>query len=180
MKVILCEDIENLGDMGETVKVADGYARNYLLPNRLAVAADSASAKRIEHEMRIIARKNERRRAELSEVASKLEAITVDIKMRAGEGDKLFGSVTNVHICDKLTELGFDVDRKKIKLAEPIKTLGIFQVPVRLTGGIEPSVKVWVTALAEPKAEPVVEDEHDDRDDERTMAGSAVVDEDED
>lgn len=145
MNVILREDVEHLGLMGDKVKVANGYARNFLLPNRLAVMADSASAKQIEHELAIIRRRDEKRKAELNKVAKTLEGVTVEIKMRAGEGDKLFGSVTNGHIADMLAEKGLDINRKQIVLAEPIKSLGIFTVAVKLGGGIEGSVKVWVT-----------------------------------
>lgn len=157
MKVILCEDVENLGAMGSTVKVADGYARNYLIPRKLAVGADSASAKQIEHELAIIRRREEKRREELRQVAAKIEGLTVDIKMRAGEEDKLFGSVTTAMIAEKLAEMGHQIDRKMLHLEEPIKTLGIFTVPVRLMGGIEAQVKVWVSNIVEEAASEGVE-----------------------
>lgn len=147
MQVILCEDVDNLGEMGHTVKVSPGYARNFLLPRKLAVLADSASAKQIEHEMRQIRKREERRRTEMEQVAKDLSQITVDIKVRAGEGDKIFGSVTSAQIVEKLQGLGREVDRKWVQLAEPIKSLGIFMVPVKLPGGVMTEVKVWVTAL---------------------------------
>ena len=147
MKVILCEDIENLGTMGQTVKVANGYARNFLLPRKLAVGAESASAKQIEHELRIIKRKEERRHAELSAVADKLEGITVEIQMRSGEEGKLFGSVTRAMVAEKLAEMGHDIDRKAIQLAEHIRALGIFTVPVKFPGGVEAQIKVWVSPI---------------------------------
>ena len=149
MKGILCEDVANLGKMGVEVKVADGYARNYLLPRKLAVNADSASAKQIEHEMQIIRRREERQRAELAAAAKKIEGVTVEIKTRAGEEDKLFGSVTTAMIAEKLAEMGHDIDRKLISLEEPIRTLGIFSVPVRFGRGIEANLKVWVAPIAE-------------------------------
>ncbi len=151
MKIILCDDVENLGEMGETVTVADGYARNYLLPRRLAVRADSASAKQIEHEMAIIKRREEKRRAEQTKVAKQLEKATVEIQVRAGEGDKIFGSVTAGHIAEKLAEMGHEINRKTIQLPEPIKTLGIFKVAVKFPGSIEAQVKVWVTGIEDPK-----------------------------
>ncbi|MCF6285090.1 MAG: 50S ribosomal protein L9, partial [Candidatus Hydrogenedentes bacterium] len=151
MNIILCDDVENLGEMGETVKGADGYARNFLIPRRLAVQADSASAKKIEHELAIIKRREEKRRAEQSKVAKKLEKVTVEIQVRAGEGDKIFGSVTTGHIAEKLAEMGHDINRKNIQLAEPIKMLGIFQVAVKFPGNIEAQVKVWVTGIEDPK-----------------------------
>jgi len=149
MNVILCEDVDNLGDMGETVKVAPGYARNFLIPRKLAVQADTASAKQIEHEMRLIRKREEKRNAEMASVAKKLEAVTVEFKMRAGEGEKLYGSVTSAHIAEKLAELGFEISRKHIQLPEPIKSLGMHQVPVKFRGGMTGSLKVWVTSLVE-------------------------------
>lgn len=159
MQVILCEDVDNLGEMGATVKVADGYARNFLLPRKLAVQADSASAKQIEHELKIIKRRDEKRRAVLTDEAKKIEGITVEIKVRAGENDKIFGSVTSGHIAEKLQEIGHEIDRKRVLLSEPIKSLGIFSVNVRLASGIEPEVKVWVTGLEEEVT--TVEEEED-------------------
>jgi large subunit ribosomal protein L9 len=151
MKIILCDDVDNLGEMGETVTVADGYARNFLIPRRLAVRADSASAKQIEHELAIIKRREEKRRAEQSKEAKKLEKLTVEIQVRAGEGDKIFGSVTAGHIAEKLAEMGHEVSRKTIQLSEPIKTLGIFKVAVKFPGSIEAQLKVWVTGIEDPK-----------------------------
>ena len=149
MKVILSEDVANLGKMGATVNVADGYARNFLLPRKLAVRADSGSARQIEHETRVIRRREEKQRAVLAALAKTLEGVTVEIKARAGEEDKIFGSITTAHIADKLAELGHQIDRKTIVLEEPIKSLGIFGVPVRLASGIEATIKVWVTAIEE-------------------------------
>lgn len=145
MKLILCENVPNLGEMGMTVKVADGYARNYLLPRKLAVSADSSSAKQIEHEMRIIRKREEKVRAELAGVAKKLSAVTVEIKAKAGAEDRIFGSVTTAQIAEGLRNHGFSVDRKAVTLEEPIKSLGIYTATVRLIRGIEAPVKVWVT-----------------------------------
>ena len=149
MKIILRDNVPNVGKIGATVTVADGYARNFLLPRNLAVRADSSSAKQIEHEMRLIRKREEKQRGALMEVAKALEGITVEIRARAGEEDKIFGSVTTAQIAEKLVEKGHTVDRKSIVLEEPIKTLGIFAVPVRLASGIEATVKVWVTTLEE-------------------------------
>lgn len=167
MKVILCDDIDNLGEMGQTVKVADGYARNFLIPRRLAVQADTASAKQIEHELAIIKRREEKRRAEQAQIAKALEKLTVEIQVRAGEGDKIFGSVTAGHIAEKLGEMGHDISRKAIVLPEPIKSLGIFKVAVKFPGGIEAQLKVWVTGIEEPKKaeEEVVEEADTDTED---------------
>jgi large subunit ribosomal protein L9 len=145
VKVILREHVANLGEMGAMVNVADGYARNYLIPRRLAVQSDSASAQQVDHELRIIGKREEEVRAKLQDVAKQLEALTVEITARAGEGDKLFGSVTNGQISEKLHELGHEVDRRTIVIEEPIRTLGIHEVPVKLGSGVEASVKVWVS-----------------------------------
>jgi large subunit ribosomal protein L9 len=131
--------------MGTTVKVADGYARNYLLPRKLAVSADSSSAKQIEHEMRIIRRREEKVRTELAGVAKKLSGVTIEIKAKAGEEERIFGSVTTAQIAEGLKAQGFAVDRKAISLEEPIKSLGIYTATVRLIRGIDAPVKVWVT-----------------------------------
>lgn len=147
MKIILCDDVDNLGEMGQTVTVADGYARNFLIPRRLAVRADSASAKQIEHELAIIKKREEKRRAEQAKVAKALEKLTVEIQVRAGEGDKIFGSVTAGHIAEKLAEMGHEINRKAIQLPEPIKSLGIFKVTVKFPGSITADVKVWVTGI---------------------------------
>jgi large subunit ribosomal protein L9 len=147
MNVILCENVENLGVMGQKVKVADGFARNYLIPRKLAVQADSATAKQIDHEMRIIKRREEKQRTAFTQIADKIRSLTLEFKMRAGDEDKIFGSVTTAMIAEKLNELGYDLSRKQIVLEDPIKSLGIFSVNVKLFPGIESAIKVWVTGL---------------------------------
>ncbi|NLN93004.1 MAG: 50S ribosomal protein L9 [Candidatus Hydrogenedens sp.] len=147
MKVILCEYIEKLGEIGDSVTVKDGYARNYLIPRKLAVQADSASAKQIEHELQILKKREEKRRALLTAEADKMRSLTLEFKVRAGEEDKIFGSVTTAMIAEKLQEAGFDVDRKKVILEDPIKALGIYSVDIKVYPGIETAVKVWVTGL---------------------------------
>ncbi len=171
MKVILSEHVSNLGEMGQTVNVADGYARNYLLPRKLAVSVESASARQIEHEMRIIRKREERVREKLRIVAKQLEEATFEFKARAGQDEKLFGSVTSAQIAEKLKEAGYDVDRRGVQLPEPIKQLGIFTVPVKLGSGVEAAVKVWVQS-EEPAPVPELEDEPEEL--------SPTVDEDED
>lgn len=146
MKVILCQHVANLGEMGDTVNVSGGYARNYLIPRKLAVSVDSASANQIEHELRMIKKREEKVRARLRDVAKEMESVTLEFKMRAGEDEKLFGSVTSAHIADRLRTLGHEVDRKGIRLAEPIKSLGIYLVPVKLGSGVEANIRVWVMA----------------------------------
>ena len=156
MKVILCEDVDNVGEMGQTVKVSPGFARNFLIPRRLAVSADSASAHQIEHEMRIIKKREEKRRKELAEVANGMNGLRVEFRAKVGEEGKLFGSVTNLHIANKLAEHGHTVNRKKIVLTEPIKSLGEHKVTVRLKTGIEAKILVVVepeVAAAPPPVE---------------------------
>lgn len=154
MKLILCEDVDNLGHMGETVNVADGYARNFLVPRKLAVPVASASAKQIAHELGIIRRREEKVRAQQMDLAKRMEGVSIEIKVRAGEGDKIFGSVTSAQIAEQLTALGHTVDKKMVQLKENIKELGIFPVPVKLGKGVEASVKVWVTAIEPENTEP--------------------------
>jgi len=153
VKVILCENVPNLGEMGSTVKVAEGYARNYLLPRKMAVPAESDSAKQIEHEMRNIKRREDKLRTEMTAVAKKIEALTIEFTMRAGEEDKLFGSVTAAQISESLGALGYTVDRKNIHIEEPIRTLGIFTVSAKLAKGVEANIKVWVKKLEEEATE---------------------------
>ena len=165
MKVMLCEDVDNLGDMGETVTVAPGYARNFLLPRRLAVPVKSASAKQLAHEMAIIKRRAEKRRDELTSVAKQLEGFTVEVRARAGQGDKLYGSITNGHIAEQLAAAGHHVSRKNVLLAEPIKALGIFNVDVKLGGGIRTTINVVVKAL-EMEQQKTETHDHEHEDDE--------------
>ena len=146
MRVILREDVHGLGDVGDIVEVKPGYGRNYLLPQGLAVLADPKNVRRIEHEQRLIAKRLESMKAEAAEVSSRLEGLSVTIPRKSGELDKLFGSVTVRDIADALAIEGVEVDRKRIRLQEPIKTLGVYKVTVRLHPEVTPEVMVWVTA----------------------------------
>ncbi|MGC8737232.1 MAG: 50S ribosomal protein L9 [Candidatus Hydrogenedens sp.] len=149
MKVILCKDIEKLGKVGETVEVSDGYARNFLIARKLAVSVQSASAAEIRHHLEIIQRREAKRKAEMESVARQLNTITIEFKMRASDEEKLFGSVTSAMIAEELQKMDFDIDRKQVLLEEPIKTLGIFSVPVKLGSGVTAEVKVWVSQLTD-------------------------------
>lgn len=153
MKVILSEDVEKLGAMGDTVNVAPGYARNFLLPRKLAVLAESGSAKQIEHERRIIQRREEKRRTEFGVVRDTLDGLEVKITARAGEEGKLFGSVTTAMIAEKINELGHEVDRKDLVLAEPIRIIGEHTVSLHLARDIEANIKVTVEPIEEVAAE---------------------------
>lgn len=167
MNIILCEDVDNLGSMGDQVKVANGYARNFLLPRQLAVVADSASAKQIEHELRIIRKREAKLRIELTEVSKTIADLSVEITQKSGESGKLFGSVTSLNIAAALKELGHEVNRRKIKLSEPIKTVGKHEVVLRLGAGVETTIHVEVIAdlVKEEVVEDVPEVELDDNDD---------------
>ncbi len=145
-KVILRETIEKLGDEGEVVSVRPGYARNYLLPHGFAYEATEGNLQRLEEERR---RKAEVARRDLLEAkrrAAALEAISMTFHARAGEESKLFGSITASDIAERLSEQGldFDVDRRDIDLEEPIKSLGVYSVPVKLHAEVRPEIKVWV------------------------------------
>ena len=132
MEVILREDIENLGTRGQVVKVAPGYARNFLLPKRMAVAATESNKKIVEQERQAHLRKELKVKGEAEDLAKIMTGTTVRIAQKAGENDQLFGSVTSKDIADGLTAQNFNIDRRKIQLDEPIKQLGEFKVPVRL------------------------------------------------
>src|SRR5439155_16873622 len=132
MEVILREDIENLGSRGEVVKVAPGYARNFLLPKRMAVAATESNKKIVEQERQAHLRKEAKVKGEAEDLAKIMTGATVRIFQKAGENDQLFGSVTAKDISDALAAQSYNIDRRKIQLDEPIRSLGEFKVPVRL------------------------------------------------
>ena len=145
MEVILREDVDNLGNRGELVKVAAGYARNFLLPRRLAVAATEANRKIVEQERQAHLRKEAKLKSESEDLAKLLTGVSVTISQKAGENDQLFGSVTSKDIADALAAKNFTIDRKKIHLDEPIKQLGEFKVPLRLHREVTVEITVNVT-----------------------------------
>jgi len=144
MQVILREDMENLGKSGEVVTVRPGYGRNYLLPRGLAVSATEADVKRVAHEKRVIAARNAKLAKDAQAEADRLNQVSVSIAVAVGEDDKLFGSVTARDIADAYKEKGVAVDAKKLVIAEPIKALGLAEVPVKLAHGVTATLKVWV------------------------------------
>jgi large subunit ribosomal protein L9 len=148
MEVILKEDILNLGKMGEVVRVRDGYARNYLLPRGLVLIADKKTLKTFEHQKRVVESQKDRVVKQAQILADKLAQISLTMPVKAGEEGKLFGSVTNIDIEKALKAKGFDVDRRKIQLAQPIKVLGDYEVPVRFTSDVTANVKVSVVSEA--------------------------------
>ena len=145
-EIILKQDVENLGETGEVVDVAAGYARNYLLPQGLALPADEGNLKRIREERRREERAAERVREEAESLASTLEGKSLTFHERAGEGGQLFGSVTAADVIDRLASDGIELDRRNVLLEEPIKELGVYSVAVDLHADVRPEVKVWVVA----------------------------------
>jgi len=144
MEVILKEDVAKLGSRGDVVKVAEGYGRNFLLPRKLAIEATRANRAVVDQMKAAAARRSEREKADAESVAKRLEGVTVSFQRRSGEHDQLFGSVTAGDIATELEKQGHTVDRRKIQLHEPLKTLGEFTVPVRLHKDISSHVKVVI------------------------------------
>jgi large subunit ribosomal protein L9 len=146
VKVILREDVPKLGEAGEIVSVKAGFARNFLLPQELAYEATEASVRRLEQERERAEQRARRDYLEARRQASRLEDLSLTFHARAGEESKLFGSITTADIADRLKEQGldFEVDRRQIDMDEPLKSLGVFNVPVRLHPEVRPEIKVWV------------------------------------
>jgi len=132
MEVILREEIDNLGRRGDVVKVAAGYARNYLLPKRLAVAANESNKKIVEQEKQAYLRRESKEIGDANDLARMMATVEVTIAQKAGENDQLFGSVTSQDIAAALEKAGYTIDRRKVNLAEPIKSLGDYKVTVKL------------------------------------------------
>ncbi len=149
VQVILSEEVTNLGRPGDVVKVRAGYARNYLLPRKLAVEANPKNLRAFEHAKGVAMLKREALKQKATSLKVRIEALTLAITARAGEEGKLFGSVTNIDIERALREQGFEVERRRIALAEPIKQLGDFTVTVKLESEVDARLKVNVTAAGE-------------------------------
>jgi len=145
INVILQQDVKNLGKTGELVRVRPGFARNFLIPNQLAATATTGNVNRLEHEKRQAAGRNAKAKAAAQEIANKISATPVTLSRKVGEESKLFGSVTTKEIEAALAEKGVTVDRRKIQLAEPIKTTGTFELPVKLGYDVTATIKVEVT-----------------------------------
>lgn len=154
MEVILLEDIATLGHIGDIVKVRDGYARNFLIPQNKALAADTNNVKALEHQKRVASKKLDKARGSAEEIKAGLEKLELSFTQKAGDTGKLFGAVTHMMIAEQLAEKGFTVDRHAIK-AEPIKAAGSFKVGVKLHRDVTATVRVVVVAEAseEKKAE---------------------------
>jgi large subunit ribosomal protein L9 len=149
VQVILREELPNLGTIGDVVKVKPGYARNYLLPRGLAVEASVRNLRELEHQKRMIADKRLREQKSAAAVADKLTGVKLSFEVRAGEDGKLFGSVTNQDVHRQLEQKGFSVDRRRILMDEPIKSLGSHDVLVHVGPDTKATITVEVTALTE-------------------------------
>lgn len=144
MQVILQEDVAKLGKAGDVVNVREGYGRNFLLPQKKAVVADSGNIKQLEHQKRVVTAKQAKARSVAEALAGKMNAVSLTISREAGEEDKIFGSVTVKDIAEALRAEGHVVDRYAIALENPIKQLGIFEIGVRLHPEVTATVKLWV------------------------------------
>jgi large subunit ribosomal protein L9 len=149
MKLILREDVENLGKGGELVEVKPGYGRNFLLPRGLAVVANPKNVRELEHQKSVASAKAAKLKANAQAVAKRISETPVTPKRKVGEQDKLYGSVTALDVAEALAARGLELDRRTIDLAEPIKTVGTFEVPVKLHSEVVGKVKVTVEAEAE-------------------------------
>jgi large subunit ribosomal protein L9 len=146
MEVILKEDVNNLGHRGDVVKVAEGYGRNFLLPRRLAIEATAANRAVIEQMKQSAVRRSAREKSDAEAQVAPLDQVSLVFKRKVGENEHLFGSVTSAEIASELTHQGFNIDRRKIQLDEPLRQLGEFHVPVKLHREVTAHVKVLVQA----------------------------------
>ncbi|MEJ2471409.1 MAG: 50S ribosomal protein L9 [Desulfuromonadales bacterium] len=159
MDVILTENVKGLGTIGEVVKVKPGYGRNYLVPQGLAVEASDRNLKELEHHKRQLSRKAQKLSQEAADIKARIEAVSCTFVHKASEEGKLFGSVTPMEIADALAEKGIEIDRRKILLDQPIKTLGEHDIEIKLNAGVNATIKVNVLSeeasnAAAEKAEP--------------------------
>jgi large subunit ribosomal protein L9 len=145
MRVILQENIEKLGERGQVVEVADGFARNYLLPRKLAIAATAGNLGQLERIRASLVRRAAAEKSDAEQLAATLSTATVALARKAGETDQLFGSVTAADIAEALAAQGYAIDKRRVELEQPIKLVGEYDVPVKLHQGVTASVKVVVT-----------------------------------
>lgn len=144
MKVILRQNYESLGQIGDIVDVKDGFARNFLIPRKIAYLALKGNIQSLEEEKRNASRKLQQELLAAESLAAELEKVSVTIPVQVGEEDKIFGTVTNQMIADALKEKGYEVDRRKIEINEPIKSLGIYGIDIKLHQNVNAKIKVWV------------------------------------
>lgn len=146
MKVILKEDIINLGDMGNVVEVKNGYGRNYLIPKDLAVEANLKNVKQLEHQKKLLQSRIKKVRVEAEELSGKIASISISIEVKSGKDGKLFGSVTSKDIAEAVAAQGIEIDKRKINLQEPIKRLGEYEIPVKVRQDVIAAIKLEVTS----------------------------------
>jgi large subunit ribosomal protein L9 len=144
MQVILTQDVENLGKAGELVSVRPGYGRNYLVPRGFAVSATVRNKNRLDHEKAVIERKVTKERASATELAGRINGMTLQFERIVGDDEKLFGSVTNRDIADQLKKAGIEIDHRWVQLDAPVKALGKYETSVRLAAGVVATLKFWV------------------------------------
>lgn len=144
MKVILRENFEPLGNIGDIVDVKDGYARNYLIPKKIVFTATEGNLRALEEEKKRLSLKIQKERKAAEKLATELEKISISIPIQVGEEDKIFGTVTTQMIADSLKEKGFEIDKRKIEIEQQIKTLGIYNVTIQLHTEVSCKVKLWV------------------------------------
>jgi len=144
MQLILRTDVENLGKRGDVVKVAPGYGRNYLLPHGLAYEFNQSNVKRVDKEKRTLQVRLSKEREEAEDLSRRIGTLSCTIVRKVGESDTLYGSVTNADVAEALHKEGYSIDKRKIVLEDPIKTLGIYTVPIRLHPEVTGELKVWV------------------------------------
>ena len=170
VQVILSEDVHALGDAGEIVSVKPGYARNYLIPKGMAMIATAEKVNEVEHKKRVVAEKMAKDLKDLKAVKAKVDKMKLEVSAQAGDGGKLFGSVTAANLAELLAEQGLEVDRRKIQLSEPIKQVGVHQVALRLRSDVMAEFEVTVISSGAPP----VEVEEDDADDTPVGLGAAA------
>jgi large subunit ribosomal protein L9 len=147
MEVILLEDVRNLGEMGEVVDVANGYGRNFLIPQGLAEPATAAKKSQIDHQLSVISARRDKEREAAQAVLSEIDGVSISVPARVAEEGKLYGSVNARDIAEVLGQQGYEVSRKQVELDEPIGELGIYKVPIKLASGIYAHIRLWVMAM---------------------------------
>ena len=144
MKVILKQDYDPLGKIGEIVQVKDGYARNFLIPRKIVISVTSKNMKILEEDQKMAAHRENKERRQAESMADELEKISLTATLAVGEEDRVFGSVTAQTIAELLKEKGYDIDKRKIHIEEPIKALGIYSVTIKLQSEVEAKIRVWI------------------------------------
>ncbi|HEX9655091.1 MAG TPA: 50S ribosomal protein L9 [bacterium] len=144
MKIILKQNFDNLGKFGDVVEVKDGYARNFLIPRQIAIHANDRNMRLLEQERKRVEVKQSKEKRSAEDLAKSLEPVSLTATVAVGEEDKVFGAVTSQDIAELLKAKGFDIDRRKIVLDEPLKALGVYEVAIKLHADVEAKVKVWV------------------------------------